>query len=397
MAGKGQQNDGSGNIEMVWLIAGILVILLAWAIWTYAKAAIVYPAFVVDYAIIWIIEHTKGLGKTGTDVKNFIAMFFDGRADANNPKHINWETFAYVRSVVGGQVNWFITAIIMLLAILIRYRMKGEGYKTTFSLAGGKGPSFAKFQAESWRVATYSANFDPDGKDAEISPPLTPPEWLKKNGVRFEDGDLDYDACRAAFTEQLGKAWHGFDRASLYGKVVLLMCALHYLKLKQVYPGHNNDEPKNVSLHEREELSIAWASGKDGTAAMKAFIERHEKNLKVRKVIDTIGSKHAYENTVIYAMLDRARAKGGVFKEHDMAYIKKLDRHMWYGMNNCGRKRFHTEGAGIMSHYFAERISNRALIEPYLDPACEGVDNYLMEEGIDSIEAFFTAADEDAY
>lgn len=399
MAGKGQQNDGGGNIEMVWLIAVILVILLGWAVWTYAKAAIVYPAFVVDYAFIWIIEHTKGLGKTGTEVKNFIEMFFDGRADANNPKHINWETFSYVRSVVGSQVNWVITAIIMALAIVIKYRMKGEGFKSTFSLAGGKGrgPSFAKFQAESWRVATYSANFDPDGKDAEIGPPLTPPEWLRKNGVRFEDNELDHDACKTAFTEQLGRSWHGFDRATLYGKAVLLMCALHYLKLEQVYQGHNNDKPKNISLHEREELSIAWASGKDGTAAMKAFIERHEKNPKVRKVIDTIGSKHAYENTVIYAMLDRARAKGGVFKEHDMAYIKKLDRNMWYGMNNCGRKRFHTEGAGIMSHYFAERISNRALIEPYLDPACEGVENYLYEEGIESIEAFFTAADEDAY
>jgi hypothetical protein len=398
MAGK-QQNEGSGNIEMVWFIALILVILLGWATWTYAKSAIVYPAFAVNYAFIWIIEHTKGLGKTGSEVKNFIEMFFDGRADASNPKHINWETFSYVRNVVGSQVNWVITAAIMAMAMAIRYRMKGEGFKTTFSLAGGKGrgPSFAKFQSETWRVATYSANFDPDDKDANIDPPMRPTDWLKKNGIRFEDNELDHDGCRAAFTEQLGKQWHGFDRATMYGKAVLLMCALHYLKQEKVFQGFNDGKPKNVSLHEREELSIAWASGKDGTAAMKAFIERYEKDPKVRKVIDTIGSKHAYENTVIYAVLDRSRAKGGVFKEHDMAYIKKLDRNMWYGMNNCGRKRFHTEGAGIMSHYFAERISNRSLIEPYLDPACEGIENYLYEEGIESLEEYFTAADEDAY
>ncbi|MBY3155282.1 hypothetical protein HFO56_23450 [Rhizobium laguerreae] len=399
MAGKGQQGDGSGNIEMVWFIAAVLVILGAWCVWTYAKSAIVYPGFAVDYAIIWIIEHTKGLGEGGTNIKNFIEMFFDGRKQPDNPKDINWETFAYVRKTVGQQVSWFIAAAIVGMAIAIKYRMKGEGYKTPFSLAGGKGkgPSFAKFQAENWRVATYSANFDPDDRDAEIGPPLTPPEWLKKNAIRFEENELDHDACRAVFTEQLGKQWHGFDRATLYGKAVLLMCALHYLKLEKVYPGFNGDKPKNISLHEREELSIAWASGKDGTAAMKSFVERHEKDPKVRKVIDTIGSKHAYENTVIYAMLDRARAKGGVFKEHDMAYIKKLDRNMWYGMNNCGRKRFHTEGAGIMSHYFAERISNRALIEPYLDPACEGVENYLYEEGIESLDLFFTATDEHAY
>lgn len=398
MAGKGQQNDGSGNIEMVWLIALILVCLGGWALWTYAKSWIVLPAYAVDYAKVWLIEHTWGIGEGGTKIKNHLASFFDGRSDASNPRHINWETFAYVRDMVGQQVKLIVTAIIVGLAITIKMKMKGDGYKTNFTLAGGKhGPSFAKFQSEFWRVATYSANFEPDGRDGSIAPPLTPPEWLKKNNIRFEDNELDHDACRAAFTEQLGKAWHGFDRASLYGKVVLLMCALHYLKVAKVYKGFNEDKPKSVSLHEREELSIAFSGGKDGTAAMKAFVERHEKDPKVRKIIDTTGSKHAYENTVIYAMLDRARAKGGVFKEHDMAYIKKLDRHMWYGLNNCGRKRFHTEGAGIMSHFFAERIANRSLIEPYLDPACEGVENYLFEEGIESIEEFFSVRDEDAY
>jgi hypothetical protein len=398
MAGKGQQGEGGSNIEMVWLIAVVLMILGAWAIWTYAKAAIVLPAYAIDYALIWVIEHTRGLGTEGAKIKEHIERFFDGRSQASNPLHINWETFSYVRNLVGAQVNWIIAGAIGLMAVMIKLRMRGDGYKNTFTLAGGKrGPSFAKFQAEFWRVATYSANLDPDGKDAEIAPPLTPPEWLRANKVRFEDNELDHEACSAAFKEQLGKAWQGFDRASLYGKVVLLMCALHYLKIEKVYKGFNEDKPKSVSLHEREELSIAFSGGKDGIPAMKAFVERHEKDPKVRKIIDTIGSKHAYENTVIYAMLDRARAKGGVFKEHDMAYIKKLDRHMWYGMNNCGRKRFHTEGAGIMSHYFAERVSNRALIEPYLDPACEGVENYLYEEGIDSIEEFFSVRDEDAY
>jgi hypothetical protein len=243
-------------------------------------------------------------------------------------------------------------------------------------------------------VATYSANFDPDGRDANIAPPITPPEWLKKHGIKFEDNELDHDACREAFIEQLGKPWHGFDRASTLGKAVLLMCALHHQKVEAVFKGFNDDKPKNVALHEREELSIAFAGGKDGMPALKSFIERHQNNEKLRVVIDTIGSKHAYENTVIYAILDRARAKSGVFKESDMAYIKKLDRNMWYGMSNCGRKRFLVEGAGIMSHFFAERVGGRALIEPYLDQACEGIENYLYEEGIESIEEFFAVKDD---
>jgi intracellular multiplication protein IcmP len=396
MAAGKQQNEGGSQIEMVWLIVAVLAILLGWLVWTHFKAAIVMPAFAVDYAFIWIVEHVKGLGERGQETKAFVESFFDGTRNASNPNDISWQNFSTVRTVVGSQVNWVIAGLIALLAIHVRMNMKGTGYQRVYSLAGGKGKkmSFAKFQAETWRVASYSANFDPDGRDADILPPLTPPEWLKKNGIRFEENELDHDATRAAFTEQLGKQWHGFDRATIYCKLVLIICALHWMKREDVFPGFGK---KNTSLHEREVLSIAWSGGKNGDAAVKALVDKYSKDAKVRKIIDTVGSKHAYENTVVYAMLDRARAKGGVLKEHDMLYIKRLDRHMWYGLNNCGRKRFLIEGAGILSHFFAERIANRALIEPYLDPACEGVEHYLYEEGIESLAAFYQVRDEDAY
>lgn len=393
MAGKGGgQNEGGSQIEMVWLIMLVLIVLGAWALWTYAKPAIIYPAFAIDYAIIWLIEHTKGIGPNGQKVKDYIAMFFDGRVHASDAKQITWQTFAYVRTVVGGQINWILSALIVVTALYVRVNMKGDGFKRTFSLAGGKGkgagPSFAQYQAEVWKVATYSMQFDPDGRDKDIEPPMTPPEWMRKHGIKFEDGQLDAEACRNAFIEQLGKPWHGFERASEHGKVVLILCALHYLKKTMPLP-EDKKKKKSLSLHERETLSVAWAGGKDGSAAMKALVEKYKDDKDILKVVKAIGNKHAYENTVVYAMLDRARANTGVLKEHDMAYIKKIDRNMWYGMNNCGRKRFHTEGSGIMSHYFAERVMNRALVEPNLDGAIDGIENYMWEEGIESLDAFF--------
>ena len=396
MAAKGQQGDGGSGIEMVWLIAVVLVILIAWVTWTYAKAAIVLPAFAIDWAFIWIVEHTKGIGKNGSEVKDYIEGFFDGRFDAANEKHINWETFTHVRNIVGSQVNWVLSGVIIGLAMYIKLKMKGDGYQRSFSLAGGKGkgPSFAKFQSDFWKVATYSSNLEPDSRDATILPASTPTEWMRANNITFEDNEIDSDSCAAVFTEQLGKQWHGLERATLNGQVILIICALHYLKVKAVFPGVGK---RDASLHEREQLSIAWAGGKDGVPTMKAIVEKYKKDKKILKIINIIGNKHAYENTVIYAMLDRARAKGGVLKESDMAYIKKLDRHMWYGLNNCGRKRFHTEGAGIINHYFSERIVNRALLEPHVDQAVDGVENYMLEEGIDSLTSYFAHVDEDDY
>jgi intracellular multiplication protein IcmP len=393
--GQGGGNEGGSNIEMVYLVAVLLVVLLAWAVWTYAKAWIVLPAFAIDYAIIWLIEHTKGLNSGGEAIKEYVTTFFNGKRDAANPLHVPWETFSQVRQLVGGQVKWVVAGLIACIAIYTKMNMRGEGYQRMFSLAGGKkrGPSFAQYQSDFWRVATYSAQFDPDNRDKDIAPQLTPPEWLRKNDIKFEDNELDHDTCRAAFAEQLGKSWHGFERATLNVKVVLIICALHYLKTNVKL----NGEDVSVSLLERQTLSIAWAGGKDGTPAMKALVEKYGKDASVRRVIDMIGAKHGFENTVAYGILDRARAKTGVLKETDMLYIKKLDRHLWYGLNNCGRKRFHTEGAGIISHFFAERIANRALIEPWMENAVEGIEAYFFDEGIESLTSFYEIKDEDTY
>lgn len=393
MAGKGQGGDGGSQIEMVWLIMAVLAILGAWALWTYAKGVIVIPALAIDYVLIRAIEHTRGLGETGNVAKDFAASFFDGRRDPWNGNDITWEQFAYLRSVVGSQVNLIICGAIAALAFFIKLKMRGDGFRRVFSLAGGKGkgPSFARFQSDFWRVATYSALFDPDGRDSDILPAATPLEWLRDNDVTYENGAMDAEACKRAFAEQLGKQWHSFDRATLHARAVLLICALHLTKAVATFPGHGK---RNVSLHEREVLSIAFAGGKDGTKAMKAFVEKYSGDAKLRGIIDKVGKKHAYENTVIYALLDVARARAGVLKEHDMAYIKRIDRNMWYGLNNCGRKRFHTEGAGIISHFFSERIVGRSLVEPHVDQACEGVENYLREEGIDSLTEFFAPEDD---
>lgn len=386
MAGKGGggQPENSSNSEMIILVTVVLVMLGLWAIWTFFRPLVVLPAFAIDAAFIFVIEHTKGLGQIGTASKEFISSFFNGsRSSATD---ITWEQFAFVRGAVGSQVRWVITPIIVGFAIWIVYRMKGQGYKRVFSLGGGKGKpqSLAHYQSERWKVATYSAYFDPDDRDAHITPAATPMEFLRNNEVEFENGSFSEETRENRlpdiFAAQLGKPWTGLKRADLYVQCVGILCGLHYLRRKP-------------SLAEREALSIAWAQGKDGTEAMKALVAKYIEDKDINKVVDTICAKHAFCNTGLFALLDRARARAGVLASADFGYLKQLDRSLWYTLSNCGRRRFFIEAAGVVSHFFAEKVTGNPLVEPNVENAINGLEDYLDEQGLLSLTEFFKKAD----
>ncbi len=386
MAGKGGggQQENSNNTEMIFFITVVLIMLALWAIWTFFRAAVVLPAFAIDAAFIFAIEHIKGLGQIGTASKEFIHSFFNGSRSAATD--ISWEQFAFVRSAVGDQVRWIITPIIVGFAVWIIFKMRGEGYKRMFSLGGGKGKpqSLAHYQSERWKVATYSAYFDPDDRDTHITPAATPMEFLRNNEVEFENGSFSEETRENRlpdiFAAQLGKPWTGLKRADLYVQSVAILCALHYLRRKP-------------SLSEREALSIAWAQGKDGTEVMKALVARYIEDKDINKVVDTICAKHAFANTGLFALLDRARARAGVLASADFGYLKQLDRSLWYTLSNCGRRRFFIEAAGVVSHFFAEKVTGNALVEPNVENAINGLEDYLDEQGLLSLTEFFKTAD----
>jgi intracellular multiplication protein IcmP len=411
--GGGGQENGS-NTEMILLVTVILVALGAWVLWTFARAAIVLPAFVIDYALVFVIEHTKGIGDVGHQVKDFIAAFFTGRRQAS--ADITWEQFAMVRDLVHSQLKWVFSAAIAVMAAVVMFKMKGQGYKRVFSLGGGKGKpqSLAHYQSERWKVATYSAYFDPDGRDKHITQAATPMEFLRDNGIPYENGifteDVREGKLKETFIAQLGKPWNGVERADLSVQVVLVLCALHYLRRKN-------------ALAERETLSVAWAQGRDGSAAMKDLVERYlgpekdwitaggqkaapavDKEGKpvpakevgdrdVRKVIKKICGKHAYSNPGVFAILDKARARGGVLASADFGYIKQLDRTLWYTLSNCGRRRFFIEAAGAVAHFFAERVTDNPLVDANVENALNGVEDYLEEQGLESLTLFFKEED----
>lgn len=376
MAGGNGQNEGGSNAEMTGLVVVVVILLVLFAIWYWARPAIIYPAFALDYISIKAIELIKGLGPTGQQTKEFVKGVFDGRV---NPQDgVTLTNFYAVRDIVGSQTRWIVIPIILGLAGVVFYRMKGNGYSRVFSLGGGKGKPIGlnHYQSEHWKVTMVSAHFDPDGRDKDIRPQRTPMEWLRDNNVEWENNILDRDAAEEAFKKQLGSPWNGFDKAELRYQVVAILCALHYARRKE-------------ALAEREAISIAWAAGNDGTEAMKALVEKYKGDGKIRKVIDDIMSKHAWSNTGLFSLLLKSREKAGVLATADMLWLRYIDRDLHYSLNNCGRRRFHTEGAGTVNHYFAENLLGSPIIEPHLEQAIDGLEDGMIEHHITSLTEYW--------
>lgn len=373
---SGKNGDQYNNTEAAVFIMMAVVVIALGGIWFFARAIIVWPAFAMDYVSILAIEYTKGIGETGQTVKSYAASVFDGRRDPWNG--VSWGDFYHIRELVGMQTRLFVSAIILGLSILIAFKMKGGGYARTFSLGGGKGKPLGlnDYQSQVWKVATSSATFDPDGRNKSIMPASTPFEWLRDNKVSFENGILDRDAAEEAFIKQLGVQWDGVKKAGLIHQAIAILCGLHMLKRKEALP-------------EREALSIAWSNGQDGTKQMQEMVDRHIGDEKLIKVIERFTNKHAYAQPALIALLDAARARGGVLASADFLWLRWTDRNLHYALNNVGRRRFHTEGAASICHYFAEKATGNPNPDPYVENAIDGIEDYLEEQGIESLSEFW--------
>jgi len=379
MAKQGGNDNGHSQTEWVYFLVVALVFGLCYAVWNYARSYVVLPAFASNIVMIEAYNLIVGLtpGGVGQKMRDYLYAAFDGRL--NVATDVSWDEFITVRDTIGHTVRWVVSPVILGLAVLIVFKMKGDGFKRVFSLGGGKGrgPSLAIEAARQWKTATAGAMFDPDGRDKDILPARTPFEWLQHHGVGFENSELDRDAAVAAFAEQLGKPWHGVARAELPVQTFLILAGMHLTRNK-------------AAMSSREAVSIAWAADGDGTEKMKEIVAEGLKNEKLVAAIDKVCAKHAFAHTAVIALLDLARRKGGVFPAADFVWIRKVDRNLWYTVNNVGRRRFHIEGAGPICHFFAERVVGNQLPDPQVDEAVNGIEDYLAEHGIESLSAFFS-------
>ena len=373
MAGGSKENASTNSEATVFALIVVVVggIVLMWFFW---KEPIVLASYYIDRLQVVLYDRIFGLGEVGQRYLDYLDSFFVGRQLAGR---VTPEEFAQVEERIGTVMRLPITIMIALMGALIYFFMKGRGFTNRMNLV-----PFINYQAEHWGTLTPSARFQPDRKEKQTLPAKRPVDWMHDLGIKARLTpagvlpDASRAACEKAFIKQLGRGWAPLPRLKTHERVLFAMFALHGIKAKN-------------ALEFRETVARLYADSTDAKkrdAALEELVKPALADESRIKPYIEMAEKHAYVSTALISILRDVRKARGVLASAEMVWLKKIDRNLWYAINDTGRNAFHIESAGVFSHYFYENVSKRAHQEPKVDSAIQGLEDYLTHHGIEELE-----------
>lgn len=272
-----------------------------------------------------------------------------------------------------------LAAIYACLIYYILYISPRNQFKTRHTLE-----SFIKLQAKMWPVISPIVNFNPIKSSARIpgttipdklplfAEALSPEEWISFHRIPVVNGIADREITRRAFISQLGPRWNGIEGQPPYLKALFAAFAL------------KGAQKRTESDEFLGRISLCW-SHKTGFAMAPELAAETRKILKDREIGGLaleIAAQHAYRTTALAGVLKWARTNGGVLAPAQFLWLRGVDRNLWYGLNNVGRRSYHSEGAGAMAHFMAEQNAKKALPIPRIDTAIVTLNQYLAGSGM---------------
>ena len=211
---------------------------------------------------------------------------------------------------------------------------------------------------------------------------LAPAEWIARLATA-KDGSLDVRAAQRALLAQLGPRWTGPEAASPQVRVMFAAFALHLA------------ERREDAVDLLGACSVALAEGdKDDPAGPAAPLPLPEALVcsvdalladKANLVIPALGiaDRHAWTHPALMSVLNAARIKAGVLPPALFAWLKLVDRPLWYALHSLG---FESEGigrylhpnpraeaAGARDHWAVERAAGRPVPTPRFEKALEAL------------------------
>ena len=210
---------------------------------------------------------------------------------------------------------------------------------------------------------------------------LTPEEWIARFATGL-DGDFDEAAARCALARQLGPRWRGLQEASPQVRCLFAAFALHLVQRRadaQRLLGDLSAILANPDQDKPEGPDTPLALPASASAEANALLGDGE---LVTPAL-AIANRHAYTHTALMELLNAARLRGGVLAPGQFAWLKLVDRPLWYALHSLG---FETEGfgrychpnprveaVGARDHWAVERLAGEPMIEPGLGRAVEAL------------------------
>jgi intracellular multiplication protein IcmP len=279
---------------------------------------------------------------------------------------------------------WRIPACIFIVALaaLCTVRAAPARYKRAFDL-----DTLFKEQVITFKAAAAFLDRKlrltrlPAGDPRPADYALTGEEWIDRYALDAS-GVFDDVRARGGLARQLGPRWTGPDRASPAVQALFVVFALHLAEQREAATmllGRLSTSLGGDDGGSREGPDTALPIPEVLAGEVAQLLEDREHFEQAREMC----GGHAYTAPALMTLLNVARIRSGVLAPAQFAWLKLVDRPLWYALQSLG---FETEGTGrylhpnarvealgARDHWAVERATGAPVTKPDLDRAIEAL------------------------
>lgn len=385
MAQGQQSSDTLYDNSIGWALMIIIFGVLIWLFWVFFDTEVRELVRWIRYGEMWLVswflpaDYTVLVG--GKEQPFFIHFEGSRRIPLNGvaeyTKHeLDYDKLAKFSAMAMQPLKWPIVMTIGAGAMWCMFMGPGTQFRRKLSLE-----QLIDVQSRVFPVITPFVKFNPAKQPprppgapvpAELplfAEALGPEEWLAYNSIQVPDGKIDRANAAQAFIEQLGNPWRGSKTIDNYKQVLLAAFALKAAR-KRV-------EAEDILGR----LAKCWTmSGGLNLSKDRKLLGEARRVLKDKNIAGPTlaqANRHAFETTSMLRALQYAREEGGVLPAAQFVWLRAHDRNLWYALNNMGRQSYHMEALGAMSHFKAEKLTQRPIPVPKVDHAVDTIAAYM--------------------
>lgn len=403
----GQQAENTLHENAIgWAILLVVIAVIIYIFWYFQSEEVRNVIRWIRYAQAWIIQWFVMLGEmTGLSDGRFVfrgdlVSFWDvfkGNADtlqkeaarggnpnaslyfgmANYDKNaLTFDHLSLFNAMTIVPMKMLFITIAVLGALWCMFAGPSTHYRSRLGLDG-----LIARQAKNFPVISPFVDFNPSTQPPrppgspvpaelpDFAEALGPEEWLAYTGNTAPDGTIDEEKATKAFQKQLIGRWKGVKALKPYQQVLLASFAL------------KADRQRDKADEMLSRIALCWTM-KNGLKLSKdrTLVSDARKILKNKNVAGgTLAAcnRHAFVTTALLGALNHARNEGGVLAPAQFVWLRAHDRTLWYPLNNLGRHSFHMEAFGAMSHFKAEKLTQRPIPAPKMENAVRMIKEYM--------------------
>jgi intracellular multiplication protein IcmP len=362
-------SDDYTGFSLILIVVGLAI--LSWVGWRLWRVEISMGALMVAHremqAIAWFSDR--------------FAMA-DAAVERADPPGVQFDQLVRLYRNIGIEFLCPAMALVLSLAATCFLRAGTARFTRTFDLEKLMAEQAKTFRSTAAFVGRRLSLSDiRAGEPRPADPALNVAEWVKAFATK-KSGGFDETAARRAMVRQLGERWTGRSAASPTVRCMLAVFALH---------GVQRREEASVLMGL---LSEGLPRGKrDGGEGPTEPLTFHPKSVAVTdRVLAEISvagwafeimQGHFFTTTGLMSVLNAARLKSGVLAPAQFAFLKLVDRRLWYALHSLGfesdgplahpHPSQRVEAIGAHAHWAAERTVGAPIATPEIDAAIAAI------------------------